>query len=88
MKKFQMELDKLPNGTYYYCGNCEEWFGQRRPGPDHQCRACGWRWENARGVFETEKTATSWGTGGQGTSKQDTSGCESAVVVALILLVA
>jgi predicted RNA-binding Zn-ribbon protein involved in translation (DUF1610 family)/Na+-transporting methylmalonyl-CoA/oxaloacetate decarboxylase gamma subunit len=53
LKKYQVDLDQLPDGVYYYCANCERWFGRWEPASHYQCPDCGWRWENARGTFTT-----------------------------------
>lgn len=80
MKLNQVNLDNLGDGVYYYCANCECWFGEPQPGAHHRCPDCGWLWKNARGIY-TKKSKTSV----MESNQQQKSGGAGWLVVLVIL---
>jgi hypothetical protein len=51
-KLSDVDLKKLPNGTYFFCAKCKTWFGRAKRGPAQACPSCGTPWKNATGLYE------------------------------------
>jgi hypothetical protein len=47
-----VDLRKLPHGTYFFCAKCKTWFGKERRGPAQPCPSCGTPWKKAAGLYE------------------------------------
>jgi hypothetical protein len=81
MKIGNKNVDNLPDGTYYYCGNCKYWFGTREPAPSQKCPNCGRLWEQAQGSYIKETSVTTTTT----TTEQETSSDAGVIVIILFL---
>lgn len=56
VKMSDVDLKKLPAGTYYYCAKCKTWFGKERPLPSQPCPDCGSSWAATAGIYEKKSS--------------------------------
>lgn len=52
VKMIDIDLKKLPYGTYSYCARCKTWFGTEKRSPVQACPGCGALWKDATGIYE------------------------------------
>jgi hypothetical protein len=85
IKMSDVNLKKLPDGTYHYCAKCKTWFGKQKPPPSQGCPHCGTPYGNATGLYE-KKSGKAAGAGAAKGKKRRPDTEQLLAILALLFL--